>query len=132
MSQSDYIKYKKITNKLSESARKQPPVFDSSDYSSYKQYVIENIVPNSKLTYRKLIDNNSQLVFDMEKKKADTVNMNTDKSKCPTFLLCKNTNLRDNRVSLLGTYYTPTPQPLNWKQSNKLHNIKDISNCICK
>ena len=131
MSQSDYIKYKKINAKLSENAVKQSPVLNSSDYSDFKEFVIENTVLNKKLIYNKITDPSNQIVFNMEKKKSKVQNMGKNISNCPSFLLCNNTNYRKNRIPILSSYSVPVPQPINWKQSNKLEHIRDLSNCIC-
>jgi hypothetical protein len=133
MSQSDYIKYKKITTKLAVDTKaksKLPPVLNSQDYSDYKEYVLENTVANSKTIYRRITPSTSQVVLNMEKNKALVEDMGTSLENCPSFLLCNNTNLRKNRVPLSGVYFTPTPQPLNWRQKKNAANQKTACKCI--
>jgi len=56
--------------------------------------------------------------------------MGVDLSNCPSFLLCKNTNLRKNRLPLSSVYFTPTPQPLNWQQTKNASWKKTGCKCI--
>jgi hypothetical protein len=131
MSQSDYIKYKKITTKLAvDKDTKQSPVINSQDYSDYKEYVLENTIINSKTIYRRITPTTSQVVLGMEKNKSLVENMGTSLSNCPSFLLCKNTNLRKNRGPLSSVYYTPTPMPLNWQQTKNASWKKTGCKCI--
>jgi len=133
MSQSDYIKYKKITTKLAiDKTNDLPPVLNSQDYSDYKEYVLENTITNSKIINRRLIPSTTQVVLDMDKNKALVQNMGTSLSNCPNFLLCNNTNLRSNRVPLSNVFSNPTPQPLNWdqKKSNLDKNISKLCTFI--
>ena len=89
MSQSDYIRYKKTSNKLLE-VNKLNAILDSQDYTEFKQYYLESNIPNVKTTYNQLNLQGYTTVFDMNKKI----------SYCPidNFIMCNNTNLRDNRV----------------------------------
>jgi len=132
MSQSDYIKYKKVSTVLSVDNRstrnKLQPVLNSQEYSDYKEYVLENTILNSKTVYRRVVPSTLQVVLDMEKKKSVVQNMGTSLSNCPSFLLCKSTNLRKNRVPLLGSRFTP--QPLNWQQTKNASWKKTGCNCI--
>ena len=120
MSQSDYIKFVKVSNRLAlDASRNQLPVFDSSTYLDYKEYVLENTIPNTNVIYHMLTPTNEKIIFDMERK---TTN-------CPTTYECKNTNKRANRKPLPAVYYTPTPQPLNWKQKKNAAWLKTPCNC---
>jgi hypothetical protein len=134
MSQSDYIKYKKVSTVLSVDNRSThnnlKPVLNSQDYADYKEHVLENTVINNKIVYRRVVPSTVQVVLDMEKKKSLVQNMGTSLSNCPSFLLCKNTNTRKNRISLLGSLFTPTPQPLNWQQTKNASWKKTGCNCI--
>jgi hypothetical protein len=124
MSQSDYIKYKKITTVLTiDMSNNFSPVLDSQNFLDYKEYVLENTVANSKIVYRRIVPSTTQVVLDMEKTKSKVQNMGTSTTVCPSFLLCKNTNIRPHRVPMSASYFTPTPQPLNWKK----HKIMDLS-----
>jgi len=98
MSQSDYIKYKRISTVL-KSSRDLPPVLTEQNYVDYKQYAIENSIPDTKLIENTLIPSGSFLIFDVLKK---TTN-------CPTFPVCKRTNTRVNRVPMSKVYFTPKP-----------------------
>jgi hypothetical protein len=131
MSQSDYIKYKKVSTVLEvDKGSNQPPVLDSQNYSKYKEYVLENTIANNKIVYRRITPSTTQVVLDMEKKKSLVQNMGTSTIVCPSFLLCKNTNLRSNRLPLSSVYFTPTPQPLNWKQTKNASWKKNGCKCI--
>ena len=104
MSQSDYLKYKRVSRELK--TNKLSPVFNDQDYVSYKEYALENTVSNSKLTYNRLIPPNTIRIMDMEKKPTN----------CPTFKICTQTHERTNRVPLLGSHQDPRPsRPLNEK-----------------
>jgi hypothetical protein len=89
MSQSDYIRYKKISNQLLE-VSKLNAVLDSRDYTEFKQYYLESNIPISKTTLNKLNLQGYNTIFDINKKILN----------CPidNFTMCNNTNLRDNRV----------------------------------
>jgi hypothetical protein len=144
MSQSDYIKYKKVQNELqinnkSVVAKKnipnrmnsvyfnQPSVFDSSDYDNYMEYTLENTIVNTKPVLNRLTPAGKQVVWNMDK---------TVPNNCATFLLCNNTNTRPNRkLNTIG--YSPTskckirvtPVPLNINSAQNNTNIKN--SCIC-
>jgi hypothetical protein len=131
MSQSDYIKYKKVTTVLAvDKGTSQPPVLDSQKYSDYKEYVLENTVANSKIVYRRIVPTSTQIVLDMEKNKSTVQNMGTSNAVCPSFLLCKNTNQRKNRIPLSSVYFTPRSQPLNWQQKKNAPWKKTGCKCI--
>jgi hypothetical protein len=124
MSQSDYIKYKKTSTKLridnSSVHNKEPPVFDSSDYTDFKQYHLENTINNTSPTFNYIVPSGRHSVFGMDKVV----------STCPTFIDCSNTNIRANRVPMSESRFTPTPRPLNWKKSNILKKQRFLD-CIC-
>lgn len=121
MSQSDYIKYKKVSVDLK--TNKLPSILNQQDYISFKEYSLENNIPVTKLNYNKLIPVNRQIVMNMEKKTSNV-------SLCPTFIICKNTNNRTNRIPLLDTQIQPQPyRPLNERETAK--DIKDTRLCLC-
>jgi hypothetical protein len=122
MSQSDYIKYKRISKQLvvDSSFNKLPPVLTSQDYTNYAQYTVETTVKNTRPIYNRLTPSGAQKVFAMEKKVTS----------CPTFLLCKNTNTRPNRVPIINSYSVPTPQPLTIDQINESKSIRTACNCV--
>lgn len=64
-------------------------VFDASTYTNFAQYNLESTVQNTKLAHSRLIPSGRQEIFKM------TPNIST----CPTFIMCKNTNTRPNRVA---------------------------------
>jgi|LauGreSBDMM110SN_4_FD.fasta_scaffold70706_2 hypothetical protein len=134
MSQSDYIKYLRVsTQLLLDSSKNQLPVFTSKDYLEYKEYVLENTIKNTKIINNLLTPSGEQIIFGIERKTND----------CPSMNFCKNTNLRLNRKPLSNVYFTPTPQPLNWKDKknaswkkngcicslNSMNTIKYVCNC---
>ena len=89
MSQSDYIRYKKVSNQLLE-VNKLNAILDSQDYTQFKQYYLESNIPNTNITFNQLNLQGYTNVFDINKKI----------KYCPTnnFIMCNNTNIRDNRV----------------------------------
>ena len=121
MSQSDYIKYRRISTQLSlDASRNQMPVTRSTQYLDYKEYVLENTIPNTNIVYNLIAPSNEKIIFNMEKRT----------SNCPTTYECVNTNKRANRVPMSQVYFTPKPQPLNWMQKKNASRSKN--GCICK
>lgn len=116
MSQSDYIKYKRIANELKNDQSKHLPVFKQSDYLSYKQFTLENTITNTNPILNMLTPTGVKPVFQM----------NNAKYPCATFEVC-NTNLasRANRVPLSTVYFTPKPQPLSILVRNEAANLKN-------
>ena len=100
MSQSDYIKYKRVATEL-KNTKQVPAVLESQDYIGYKEYSMENKITNTKTLYNQLIPPGKKIIFDMEKKVTN----------CPAFIICNNTNKRPNRVAMSKVYFTPTPVP---------------------
>jgi hypothetical protein len=103
MSQSDYIKRKKIAVNLREynepNAPKEsvPVVFSSGQLQAYKEFATINNIEMSvdnmeKLRYSQLVPGDKQLIFDMERQTAG----------CAPFIICAGTSSRPNR---------PTPDP---------------------
>lgn len=89
MSQSDYIRYKKIYRELKEydsTPEKLPVVFESGKYIAYKEFSLENTILSNKTAYDKYIPQNIPVVFGMVKR-----------CSAPTFELCRGTDLRGNR-----------------------------------
>jgi hypothetical protein len=121
MSQSDYLKYKKVTTQLRiDASNNLSPVFAPSDYLNYKQMSLENSITNSKTCFNRVIPTNYIGIFDMDKKV----------TYCPSFNLCINTNKRPNRIPMSTVYFTPTPHPNNIKIVNEKLNLKTA--CKCK
>jgi hypothetical protein len=121
MSQSDYLKYKRIATilKVDNTTTKQPPVFTSQDYLNFKEFTLENTIVDTKLRYNALTVSGDVLIM----------GMNKDVSNCATFTMCKNTNSRTNRVANSTVYFTPRPQPLTIKERNEAANLK--TGCKC-
>ena len=121
MSQSDYIKYKRVSNQLriDNTTTKQKPVFDCQKYLDFKQYALENTIINTNLDLNKLVPSGYQRVFDMDKIVGN----------CASFPVCTRTDLRTNRVPMSTVYFTPTYQPNNIKIVNKGSNLKNDCDC---
>jgi len=98
MSQSDYIKYKRVSTVLKRSSEL-PPVLTEQNYLDYKQYAIWNSIPDTKLNENNLIPSGTFLIFDVLKKTTH----------CPTFPVCVDTNTRVNRIPMSTVYFTPKP-----------------------
>lgn len=97
MSQSDFIKYKRLATEL-KLLSKLPSVIESGQYLNFKQFQLKNTISSNKLNYEKLRPINSKNVFGMELLKAP----------CPTFKLC-DTDSRENRRPLLGVQSAAMP-----------------------
>ena len=97
-SQSDLIKYNKISTQLLE-IKKLDSVLSSKDYIDFKQYTLESKITNKKPVLNQLTLSGDIIIFGMEK----------NVSKCKTivdFSMCT-TNTRGNRV--LRTMNIPNP-----------------------
>ena len=105
MSQSDYIRYKRVATELKNQKNNLAPVIDSGKYIDYKGFTLENTIINNTPDYTKLLPPSSVNVFGMQ------IN---NPSNCPPFILCSGTNYRVNRKPLLGiqSYATPLPKPV--------------------
>lgn len=124
MSQSDYLKYKKLATQIKlDMSNNMPPVFESQMYINLKQYSLENTIKNTKTIYNKITPSGETIIFDMEK-------MNNS---CPTkvmFPTCTRTNTRANRRVMSDVYFTPVPQPITIKGLKNATNQKN--SCKCK
>ena len=103
MSQSDYIRYKRVAVELKNQAKNLPPVINAGQYTNYKAFTLENTIISSKVEYSKLKPTSSVNIFGIQINNPST---------CSTFTLCKGTNSRVNRKPLLGTQSDPTPLPI--------------------
>ena len=126
MSQSDYIRYKRVAQELKE-MKKFPAVLNSGNYTSYKEFTVENTVPYDKYEYYKILPITTKLVFGMEKPNADS---------CPVFEVDNNTNMRSNRVALMDVLSRPVPQrPIALKTIKRIHpkmiSLQENINCVC-
>jgi hypothetical protein len=128
MSQSDYIRYKRISNELKYDTL--PPVLNNKQYVDYKQYTILNTTVSLKPDYREPTPFGTVNIFDMNKKVLF----------CPDFVTCKNTNSRPNRVPMSNVYFTPkyltkyVKDPANAKKACdcKLNTRKNGEFGVCK
>ena len=123
MSQSDYIQYKRTQAMLKEQT-KLPKVLEQRVFTDAEQYQIETTIPNTKLRYSRLLPPNTQSVFGMERKM----------SSCPSFILCKDTDTRPNRV--LNTESLPAPTfrlNKNYQPSRCFYRINEwvTRSCVC-
>jgi len=137
MSQSDYIRHKRVATELKSVLGpniktvknsdgvtvkfQTPPVFDAEDYIEYKEYTLDNTIKNTKVCYSKLNTPGKQEIFDMT----------LDVSNCPVFPECKNTNSRPNRVPMSQVYFTPT-QPSKYINNPTNVNYSQANKCKCK
>jgi len=120
MSQSDYLKYLKVSTQMSLDANKnQLPIFEPSTYLNYKEFVLQNTIKNTNITYNLIKPIGEVIVFDIEK---NPIN-------CPTINECINTNNRLNRKPMSSVYFTPKIQPLNWEQ--RKNAIWKKNGCVC-
>ena len=134
MSQSDYLKSKRISNLLRidnekvNNVTKQPAVFTSQDLQNYKQYALTNTIVNNKPTLNRLIPKLRQRVYDMDKAV----------SGCPSFIVCKDTQDRNNHVWSSAGYFGATMANDTAKSSlvnirtywdNEPANLKTECNC---
>lgn len=107
MSQSDYLKYKKISTEL-KSLSKMDSILDTNQYTDYKNYSLENKIQNTKISYDKLIPTGKIMILNMEKKVTN----------CPTFPTCTNTVNRLNRKTHPQIAVNPL-RPLYQKKNRK-------------
>lgn len=97
MSQSDYIKYKRVAQELKVQS-KLSPILDAGKYMEYKEFSLENSITSDSARYDKLIPIGIPVVFGMERSCA---------SACPEFLVCRNTDSRPNRHPLGASFIGP-------------------------
>jgi len=129
MSQSDYIRHKRISNELLEQT-KLSPVLNARQYTDYKEYSLENTIYSSNISYSKIIPVNTPVVFGIQYNNAST---------CPPFMVyCGTTdsflNPRPNRVPLTGPLIRPySMMPLLGKYDpiRKKSDITKLNYCSC-
>jgi hypothetical protein len=120
MSQGDYIRYKRVSQELKVQS-KLPHVFDSGNYTNYKEFSVENTVVNDLTQYDRVIPMTTRVVFGMERPKATT---------CPGFEVCRNTNQRGNRA--LNVYTKLQQIPLNDVKKKKFGQLVfENAHCRC-
>jgi len=123
MSQSDYIRYKRIATELKNDNKSSPnknkllPVLEQGQLLNYKQFSIENATDNinTKPILNMLTPSGTKPVFNMNKVVAG----------CATFAVCNGTHGRPNKVAMSSVYFTPISHPLTIKQRNEATNLKN-------
>ena len=128
MSQSDYIRHKKLARVMKDTTELSP-VLASQEYTAYKEYSLETTIQNHKELYYRFLPEGTQFVFGMIVKNAPN---------CITYPFCRNTEARNNRVlnSENGIYYQPKPmRPVPLKTIKHTHpekvSIRSNPNCQC-
>jgi hypothetical protein len=114
MSQSDYLKFKRIQTQLKDSLFN--PVLSNQDYIDFKQYSIETTIQNTGKLYNELSQSNTNIIFGMNK----TI------TNCPTFIVCTDTNTRPNRSPMSEIYFTP-----KYVRSYVKHPTYTKTSCNC-
>jgi hypothetical protein len=121
MSQSDYLKHKKIANELNiDHSSNHAAVLDSQNYLSYRSYALQNEIVNSRTILNRITPSGKQMIFGVEK----------NVTNCPAFIDCSNTHLRPNRVlnssgnadGCVNVQFNP----LNWHERKHLKTQADI------
>lgn len=140
MSQSDYINFKKtaliLKNNSTAALNELPPVLTPELYTAFTTFNLETTVSNTKNAYSRLLPSGRKQFLDIEK----------NVSNCSSFILCKNTNTRPNRIK--NTFQNPMPI-YKWKKTstyvpntcsfssikngciNRLKNGHITRRCIC-
>jgi len=103
MSQSDYIRYKRVAVELKDQRKNLEPIINSGQYTNYKAFTLENTILSSKSEYTKLKQTASVNIFGMQINNPST---------CSVFTLCNGTNNRVNRRPLSGTQTVSQPLPI--------------------
>jgi hypothetical protein len=131
MSQSDYLKYKRVATilKVDNNTKKQPPVFDSSVYTDNVEFSLENSVINKKLVLNRLTLKTGNVIAG-NTTPIPIWGMDKMVSGCATFPICKTTHTRTNRVPVLKTRFDPVPQPLSIEKRNEAANLKTACKCV--
>lgn len=117
MSQSDYLRRKRVSYILRNDAASDPSVLDSGKLLSYKQYQLENEIVSTNQPNHNILPVGKQDILGMER----------NISECPTFIVCGDTSSRPNRVAHTGRMCSDVP--LNWHEKNALNNAKQL---LCK
>jgi len=119
MSQSDYLKRKRIATQLQidNDTEKQQPVFNSGTLLDYKEFELSNSIINTKKALNRLLQDGKQRVFGMDQVV----------SGCTTFPACTTVG-RTNRVPLLDSKCRV--MPLNIVERNAATNLKNGCKCV--
>ena len=103
MSQSDYLKRKRIATTLQNDSTRYP-VFSERDLLDFKQFSLENSITHDKELINRVLPENKRLVFNIEQ----TVDS------CPSFIVCTGTHARPNRQPLV----VGPPGPVDYLPAN--------------
>jgi hypothetical protein len=117
MSQSDYLKRKRIATILRLDAARYP-VFSEKDLLDFKQFSLENSITSDNEILNRTLPDNKRMIFNIEQ----TVDA------CPSFIVCSGTNERPNREPLIGKLCQDLP--LNWRDRKDANEIK-YNKCTC-
>lgn len=135
MSQSDYMQYKKTSIELQEQSKsenvdKLPPIFNSSQYTLFKKYALENTIVNTKESLLRLQTVGTQNVLNMEKQYTND---------CPHFIVCNNTTDRPNVKPVLNRPFSTSIYPsimpsYNLAQKSKPNQLilRNPPKCKCE
>jgi len=126
MSQGDYIKRKQVAQTLRadglNTPNRFPAVFSSQDLLKYQQYQVINNDSNTNINYNLITPAGKTIVFDIERNVAN----------CPTFVVCRNTNTRPNRVLRTVAECPVSNQPLTWVEKKNSTDTKTLCTCQLK
>lgn len=118
MSQSDYLKRKKLATELkNDHATNHPSVLNSKQYLNYLSYSLGNNIENTKITYNKIVPSTKHNIFNIEQ---TTTN-------CPDFE-CTDSSKRPNRVDHTGRLFDE--KPFTW--DDKHNSTFDNRSCCDK
>jgi len=119
MSQSDYIKYKRVATMIQD-MQEQPPVMAPQTLLEFKEFSLEKEIKNNIPLVNHLALPGQTVIFNMSK----------NITSCPTIPICNNTQTRTNRVSLPNVYFTPIPKPATIKATKNAKWMRTACNCI--
>jgi len=85
MSQSDYIRHKKMANILTDQENL-GNVLNAQDFTEFRTFVLSHTIDDSNVTYNQMVPENKRNVFNMEITK-----------NCPSIAFCTGTSDRPNR-----------------------------------
>jgi len=119
MSQSDYLKHKKMATQLKIDNADFNPVLDAQQYTQFKKYQLNNTITSTNKQWSRLQPSGKQRIFSMD----------LDVSGCSSFLLCSGTDQRPHREAMLEIYKHKFPEPLTITERNEATNQKNGCDC---
>lgn len=117
MSQSDYLRRKRVSNVLNMDASG-IPIYGAKEYTDFKQYQLENEIKSTNLNNQQILPTNRQYILDMER----------NVTNCPIFVLCADAYKRPNKLPHTGAMCSILP--LNWYEK-KTKAYTDYITCKC-